>query len=557
MGCWEFLRIEPTTNKRDIKVSYAKLLKCYNPEEDATGYQELREAYTAALNYADQQSIDDSSITEERFANHETGDTKNHNEFHKVEINAMYTPGTAVWRPEPSPSQMAEKIMQTVLSDGEVAAIQLFNSTVKDAKFSGLDDAYELEGALVIQLYKQPLIPQILAETIQSYYGWVSYDNRFRRDAQYAYYYEPVVRLILSRQSLNKRLNKYCSEHKQFSQVRDVFYADFDESNMQTIVASVKSSEAADRIILELENHAKWNSREAWYICPIATAHIEWWRNNARKPEPVKKKYIPPKVGKPKPLWFSILKWYLIIAVFGGVISAITDLKKGPSSQYYTIEDLTKRSLEDLTRKLKGQRETLPPIHSKTTSIKGGMAKPDSQKLNIKLYDSNDLPVLIEDPKILGYSETTGSLNSKKFRTKNLAISNKSLCFTHIKNNDYGKAILLCKQSLKKIKPHKKANALLVAKVHESIGLAYSETGLFKKAIAHYQNAVRFYKRADSRVGRIGLGYVFIGLSEVFGNQGKHNKKIGYASRAVTMFKNELGKSHPKTMFASKYLKGL
>jgi len=50
---WEILGIEPTTNKKNIKLAYAKKLKAVRPEDDPQAFQALREAYQWALNYCE------------------------------------------------------------------------------------------------------------------------------------------------------------------------------------------------------------------------------------------------------------------------------------------------------------------------------------------------------------------------------------------------------------------------------------------------------------------------------------------------------------------------
>lgn len=52
MNWWNVLEISQYSDLKTIKKAYAKLLKIYNPEEDAEGYQRLREAYDEAVKYA-------------------------------------------------------------------------------------------------------------------------------------------------------------------------------------------------------------------------------------------------------------------------------------------------------------------------------------------------------------------------------------------------------------------------------------------------------------------------------------------------------------------------
>lgn len=49
MDCWSVLHLHNEAEARDIKRSYARLLKTFRPDEDAEGFQRLREAYEQAL----------------------------------------------------------------------------------------------------------------------------------------------------------------------------------------------------------------------------------------------------------------------------------------------------------------------------------------------------------------------------------------------------------------------------------------------------------------------------------------------------------------------------
>ena len=49
MSCWEILGIEPTDDKKQIKIAFAKKVKENPPDKDARIYQQIREAYNKAL----------------------------------------------------------------------------------------------------------------------------------------------------------------------------------------------------------------------------------------------------------------------------------------------------------------------------------------------------------------------------------------------------------------------------------------------------------------------------------------------------------------------------
>lgn len=52
MDCWSLLELPEDADERSIKRSYARQLKITRPDEDAEGFQRLREAYERALQLA-------------------------------------------------------------------------------------------------------------------------------------------------------------------------------------------------------------------------------------------------------------------------------------------------------------------------------------------------------------------------------------------------------------------------------------------------------------------------------------------------------------------------
>lgn len=54
---WETLGIEPTTDEAVIRRAYARELKQHRPDQDPQGYQQLREAFDAAKEYANGEMI--------------------------------------------------------------------------------------------------------------------------------------------------------------------------------------------------------------------------------------------------------------------------------------------------------------------------------------------------------------------------------------------------------------------------------------------------------------------------------------------------------------------
>ncbi len=59
MNCWEVLGIEPYSDKKTIKIAYAKLLKQCRPDEDPEGFQTLHKAYKNALQWVPVEYVKD------------------------------------------------------------------------------------------------------------------------------------------------------------------------------------------------------------------------------------------------------------------------------------------------------------------------------------------------------------------------------------------------------------------------------------------------------------------------------------------------------------------
>lgn len=49
MNCWKVLGIEPTSDKKEIKKAYARLLKQYHPEENPEEFKQIQAAYQQCL----------------------------------------------------------------------------------------------------------------------------------------------------------------------------------------------------------------------------------------------------------------------------------------------------------------------------------------------------------------------------------------------------------------------------------------------------------------------------------------------------------------------------
>lgn len=93
MNWYGILGISEDSDLKTIKKAYAKLIKIYNPEEDAEGYQRLREAYDQAIKYAKKnnkskntQEFDNYNLNENIYKNEKNINEKEVNENKNVKF---------------------------------------------------------------------------------------------------------------------------------------------------------------------------------------------------------------------------------------------------------------------------------------------------------------------------------------------------------------------------------------------------------------------------------------------------------------------------------------
>lgn len=87
MNWWNVLEISQQSDLKTIKRAYAKLLKIYSPEEDAEGYQRLREAYDEAVKYAKRNNKNNELISEVEINKNECSTFENYSS--EDEINKL------------------------------------------------------------------------------------------------------------------------------------------------------------------------------------------------------------------------------------------------------------------------------------------------------------------------------------------------------------------------------------------------------------------------------------------------------------------------------------
>ena len=81
---FEILDLEETADKKKIKIAYSKLLKKYHPEEFPVKFMEINEAYEKALEYTNNQRIDE-NFGENNYSEKSFGkDNENYEEYDEI-----------------------------------------------------------------------------------------------------------------------------------------------------------------------------------------------------------------------------------------------------------------------------------------------------------------------------------------------------------------------------------------------------------------------------------------------------------------------------------------
>lgn len=86
IGIWDYLGIEPTSDRTLLKRAYAAKLKIYHPEEDPEGFQMLRSAYESALDYAKHSQDETDSFSMPAFENEMENDFANQQVYEQLPI---------------------------------------------------------------------------------------------------------------------------------------------------------------------------------------------------------------------------------------------------------------------------------------------------------------------------------------------------------------------------------------------------------------------------------------------------------------------------------------
>lgn len=128
MTIWQFLAIDPTTDLKIIKRAYAVQLKIFNPEDDAAGYQLLREAYEKAQDYARGLDVDVNLFSSTKNTDNDDEETnKLDSTNHTMEIYHQPNSSSSL-----TPKEFADLVIETLFVDENEAKKCLETSPLLD-----------------------------------------------------------------------------------------------------------------------------------------------------------------------------------------------------------------------------------------------------------------------------------------------------------------------------------------------------------------------------------------------------------------------------------------
>ncbi len=150
---WDILGIEPTEDKAIIKRAYAKKVKKANPEDDPDAFQELRQAYEQAIEYADDGTSPIKNIG---------------NSFLKINYKKPK-------QLQPTHQDLAYKLQQTIikqLKQSEIEACLVFHQACTIGDLDNLAIETEFEKTILKTLTTIEPFPAKLALAIAAFFQW-------------------------------------------------------------------------------------------------------------------------------------------------------------------------------------------------------------------------------------------------------------------------------------------------------------------------------------------------------------------------------------------------
>lgn len=158
MTCWHILSIEPTTNIKDIKRAYSKLLKKYNPEDNPKEYQELREAYDKAINLA-------------KYPINELQDTIAADSNNEI-VNEEVPLSTEIVVNKNPIDDFMTKVNEIYFDSHKRFSADEWDNLLADPILWNLDFLSEIENSLINFLFQHKYIPHRIYKKLADYFNW-------------------------------------------------------------------------------------------------------------------------------------------------------------------------------------------------------------------------------------------------------------------------------------------------------------------------------------------------------------------------------------------------
>ncbi len=144
MTIWQLLETEPTKDKTAIKKAFAAQVKKHKPSDDAELYQLLREAYNAALAFADS----DEEIEEEpeETADAEDAENEERDDSTSIDKNAFFE-SIIKEIEETEIDESDDEIDETNIDDADIEETELNESEIdSDSKLDEYERIFSAEG---------------------------------------------------------------------------------------------------------------------------------------------------------------------------------------------------------------------------------------------------------------------------------------------------------------------------------------------------------------------------------------------------------------------------
>src|SRR5262245_54852227 len=145
MDCWATLGIDETSDAREIKRAYAKLVKQNNPEDKPEEFQRIREAYDQALLIAEylkyQQDAEGKSVVERIPLPRQLPEQEVVRHEQPVQATSRDKERTLATQVETIDAALSKLV--ALLRDDAAAAIDSCRATLQEDFFQALDVRYE------------------------------------------------------------------------------------------------------------------------------------------------------------------------------------------------------------------------------------------------------------------------------------------------------------------------------------------------------------------------------------------------------------------------------